>query len=194
MDTTPKIPEIAERIRALREMCGYSPEEVAEASGVTPEEYARLEAGEADFGFTFLYKCAEKLGVDIIEIITGTNPRLSGFTIVRSGDGLPIKRREGFTYYHLAPTFKDKISEPFLVFAPYIAAEQDSEIALSRHEGQELDYVLSGTLRFSHDGRVVDLGPGDTVYYDSGKGHGMIATSREGCTFLAIVMRRGAAE
>lgn len=194
MDAAPKIPEIAERICALRELCGYTQEEMAEATGVTAEDYARLESGTEDFGFTFLYKCAEKLGVDIVEIITGSNPKLSGFSVVRSGQGLPIKRRAGFTYYHLAPTFKDKISEPFLVFAPYIAEEQDAPILLSRHEGQEMDYIISGTLRFSHDGRVVDVGPGDTLYYDSGKGHGMIATSREGCTFLAIVMRREEAE
>lgn len=191
MDHAPKIPEIAERIRALREMCGLTAAEMADATGVPVEEYERLETGDSDFGFTFLYKCAEALGVDIIEIITGHDPKLSGFTLVRSGEGLPIKRREGFTYYHLAPTFKDKIAEPFLVYAPYIAEEQDAGIRLSTHDGQEFDYIISGGLRFVHGGRTVDVGPGDSLYYDSGKGHGMIATSREGCTFLAIVMRRG---
>ena len=189
MSSTPRIPEIAERIRALREMCGFTEAEMAEATGVPEAEYIRMESGNADFGFTFLYKCAEKLGVDIIEIITGSNPRLTDFSIVRSGEGLPIKRREGFSYYHLAPTFKNKISEPFLVHAPFIPEEQNRDIELSHHRGQEYDYILSGTLRFSHEGRVVDVGPGDSLYYDSGKGHGMIATSREGCTFLAIVMR-----
>lgn len=186
----PKIPEIAERIRALREMCGYEPEDMAEATGVGVDEYIALESGEKDFGFTFLYKCAETLGVDIIEILTGSNPHLSDFIVVRAGQGLPIKRREGFNYFHLAPTFKNKISEPFLVEAPYIEREQHEEIHLSYHEGQEFDYIISGNLRFSHEGRIVDLGPGDALYYDSGKGHGMIATSKEGCTFLAVVMRR----
>lgn len=190
----PRIPEIAERIRALREICGFEPGEMAEATGVTADEYLRLESGEQDFGFTFLFKCAEKLGVDMIEIITGSNPHLSDFTIVKAGTGLPIKRRAGFTYYHLAPTFKNKISEPFLVQAPYIEEEQDREIELSHHVGQEFDYILSGTLRFSHEGRTVDVGPGDALYYDSGKGHGMIATSKEGCTFLAVVMRREGSE
>lgn len=184
-----RIPEIAERIRALREMCDFEPEDMAEATGVTLEEYNQLESGEHDFGFTFLYRCAEKLGVDMIEIITGTNPKLSGFTLVRAGEGLPIKRREGFNYFHLAATFKNKISEPFLVQAPFIEKEQDEPIKLSRHEGQEFDYILSGTLRFEHEGRIVDVGPGDALYYDSGKGHGMIATSPEGCTFLAVVMK-----
>lgn len=194
MDLDKGVTGMAERIRALREICGFSEEEVAESSGVAIEEYRAIESGESDFGFTFLYRCAEKLGVDIVDIITGDSPRLSGFSVVRSGEGLPISRREGFTYLHLAPAFKDKIAEPFLVTAPFREEEQDRDIVLSRHEGQELDYIISGTLRFSHEGRIVDVGPGDTLYYDSGRGHGMIATSPEGCVFLAVVMRRSGEE
>ena len=33
------------------------------------------------------------------------------------------------------------------------------------------------------------LNPGDSVYYDSGHGHGMIATGGEDCQFLAIVLK-----
>ena len=55
--------------------------------------------------------------------------------------------------------------------------------------GQEFDYILEGTLRFTHDGREYDLGPGDSVYYDSGKAHGMYATSKDGCRFIAVVMK-----
>ncbi len=126
----------------------------------------------------------------MIEILTGSNPHLTDFTMTQAGKGLPIKRRAGFNYYHLAATFKNKMAEPFLVQAPYIESEQDKEIPLSHHEGQEFDYILTGKLKFSHEGRIVEVGPGDTLYYDSGKGHGMIATSKEGCTFLAVIMRK----
>ena len=115
----PKIAEIAERIRALREIMEIPPEEMARATGVSTEEYLELEKGEQDFSFTFLFNCAERFGVDMIEIITGENPHLSGYCLVRKGTGLPIKRRQGFKYEHLAATFRDKISEPFLVTAPY---------------------------------------------------------------------------
>lgn len=191
MTADPAIAEIAERIRSLREMCGYSAEEMADATGTSVEEYIRLESGCSDFGFTFLRGCARRLGVDMIELLTGSGPRLGGFSAVRSGEGLPIRRREGFSYFHLASAFRSRIAEPFLVHAPYHAEEQDAPIPLSSHEGQEMDYILSGTMRFCHDGRTVEVGPGDTLYYDSGKGHGMIATSEQGCVFLAVVMDRG---
>ena len=69
-----RIVEIAERIKGLREMMDITPEEMAEAAGVELEEYLKHENGEQDFGFTFLYKCADKLDVDIVELLTGENP------------------------------------------------------------------------------------------------------------------------
>lgn len=185
----PNIAEVAERIKAMREMCDISVEEMAGIVGKTPEEYVQYESGNLDFSFTFLHKCAEKFGIDIVELLTGENPHLSGCTLVRKGKGLPIKRRIGFEYEHLAFNFKDKLAETFLVTAPYIEEDQNSPIRVSTHEGQEFDYILEGTLKFSHNGHVMDLGPGDSVYYDSGKPHGMYATSREGCRFIAVVMK-----
>lgn len=186
----PNIAEIAERIRALREIMEISTEEMAEVTGVPLEEYRELESGKKDFSFTFLYNCAERFGVDLIEIVTGENPHLSGYCVTRKGKGLPIKRRQGFKYEHLAATFRDKISEPFLVTAPYIEEEQDKPIALSVHEGQEMDYIISGELKFVHGDRVEILKAGDSVYYDSGKGHGMIAVGGQDCVFISVVMRR----
>ena len=184
-----KLTEIAERIRALRDICGFSVAEMAVATNLSAEQYSEYESGTKDFSFTFLYLCAEKFGVDMIELMTGENPHLTGYTVVRGGKGLPIKRREGFEYNHLAANFRDKFAEPFLVKAPYLEAAQTTPIALSTHEGQEFDYVISGTLKFAHDGHFEVLNAGDSVFYDSGKPHGMIAVGGEGCLFLAVVIK-----
>lgn len=185
----PQIAEIASRIRSLREDADLTMQEMAEAAGIDVAGYAALEAGESDLSFTVLYRCAEKLGVDIVDLLTGEGPHLTGYSVVRAGQGLSIKRRAGFEYLHLAPSFKGKVAEPFQVTAPFIAAEQDEPIALSRHEGQEFDFILSGTLRFAYEGHTEELHAGDAVYYDSGRGHGMIATGGEPCTFIAIVLK-----
>ncbi len=185
----PNIAEIAQRIAAMRELCEIPVEEMAELVGKTVDEYIEYESGNLDFSFTFLHKCAERFGIDIVELLTGENPHLQECALVRNGKGLPIKRRVGFEYQHLAFNFKDKISEPFIVIAPYIEEDQNAPIRISTHEGQEFDYILEGTLRFTHNGHVMDLGPGDSVYYDSGKPHGMYATSKEGCKFIAVVVK-----
>lgn len=187
----PNIKEVANRIRVLREDLGYTLEEMAEATGRSVEEYEAQESGTQDLTFTFLYKCANKLNVDVIELLTGETPHLTGYCMTRSQDGLVIKRRAGFEYLHKAPHFRHKLAEPFLVTAPYIESEQDSPIHLSYHEGQEIDYVISGHLRFAYEDHIEEVGPGDMIMYDSGRGHGMIAIGGEPCTFLAVVLKPG---
>ncbi|MBQ3328807.1 MAG: cupin domain-containing protein [Eggerthellaceae bacterium] len=185
----PNIKEVAQRIRLLREDCDLTMQEMAEATGRTVAEYAAQESGEQDLSFTFLYKCAKVLGVDVIELLTGETPHLKGYSLVRKGDGLSIKRRAGFEYLHKAPNLQNKLAEPFVVTAPYLEEEQDKPIHLSSHKGMELDFIISGHLRFAYENHVEELGPGDTLMYDSGRGHGMIAIGGEPCVFLAIVMR-----
>lgn len=185
----PNIKEVAGRIRALREDMNITQQEMADATGRSLSEYAAQESGEQDLSFTFLYKCAKKLGVDVIEILTGENPHLSGYTLTRAGEGLSIKRRAGFEYLHKAARLKDKLAEPFVVTAPYLEEEQDKPIHLSYHAGQELDFIISGRMRFAYEDHVEELGPGDCLMYDSGRGHGMIAIGGEPCVFLAVVLK-----
>lgn len=185
----PNIKEVANRIRVLREDMDISMQEMADATGRSTQEYALQESGEQDLSFTFLYKCADKLGVDVIELLTGETPHLTGYSLVRSNEGLSIKRRAGFEYLHKAPHFRHKLAEPFLVTAPYLAEEQDRPIHLSYHEGQELDYIISGHLLFAYEDHIEEVGPGDLLMYDSARGHGMIATGGEPCTFLAVVIK-----
>ncbi len=185
----PNIKEVAERIRLLREDCDLTMQEMAEATGRTVAEYAAQESGEQDLSFTFLYKCAKVLGVDVIELLTGETPHLKGYSLVREGDGLSIKRRAGFEYLHKAPNLQNKLAEPFVVTAPYLEEEQDKPIHLSYHKGMELDFIISGHLRFAYENHIEEVGPGDTLMYDSGRGHGMIAIGGEPCVFLAIVMK-----
>ena len=185
----PNLKEVAGRIQALREDLDITMQEMAEATGRSVAEYAAQESGEQDLSFTFLYKCAERLGVDVIELLTGETPHLKGYCLTRAGEGLSIKRRAGFEYLHKAPHFKNKSCEPFWVTAPYLEEEQDKPIHLSKHTGQEFDYVLTGKMRFAYEDHIEELEPGDSILYDSGRGHGMIAIGGQPCTFLAIVMK-----
>lgn len=185
-----KIYQIAERIKGLRQSMEFSPEEMAESCNISVKEYTESENGNSDFSFTFLYKCANKFGVDITELISGETPKLSHYSIVRNDKGLPIERRKGFKYQHLGYLLKNRKAEPFKVTAKYNEQEQNKPIKLSSHEGQELDYILKGKLKFQFENHTELLNEGDTVYYDSSFGHGMIAAGGEDCEFLAIVFKK----
>ena len=181
--------EIAKRIQSLREDCEITPEEMADAIDLSVEDYLEHETGAVDYSFTFIYRAADRLGVDMIDLLIGESPHLSSYSLVRAGGGLDIKRRAGFEYRHMAPTFRNKLCEPFVVTAPFKPEEQDAPIETSRHKGQELDFIISGRLRFVYENHTEELGAGDVLFYDSSKSHGMIAIDGEPCTFLAIVLK-----
>jgi len=180
--------EVGGRIRELREVCGFSREEVAAAADVTVEEYLEFENGQRDFTFTFIYKCAKKFGTEAVDILKGSSPTLSSYSVCRKGEGLPIARRRGFQYNNLAPLFKGKIAEPFRVVAKYSETEQNVPMKLSRHTGQEFNLILSGQLKVEVDGHTEILSAGDSIYYDSASSHGMIAVGGADCEFLAVVI------
>jgi len=184
-----RIMEIAQRIRGLREDFGISVTEMAQLVEVSEEEYLSHEEGKRDFSFTFLYKVAARLGVDISELLTGSSPTLSVYTHVKKGKGLAIERRKGFRYHSLAYLFKNRNAEPFLVEAPYDEAADKGEIMQRDHDGQEFDYILSGSLKVRIDDHEFIMEEGDSVYYDATRKHGMVATNGKDCTFLAVVIR-----
>ena len=183
-----KIHEIAQRIRTLREIEGYTVEQMAVKTGVDVDEYKSCESGERDLNFAFLYRCAAALGVDVTDIIDGTSPRLAGYTVTRRGEGQRIQKAHGMTYYNLAAAFKNRIAEPLYVVAEFKNEALHRPIELTSHEGQECDVVVRGTLKVQVGEHVEVLHEGDSIYYDSSVPHGMIAIDNEDCIFYAIVL------
>lgn len=182
-----EISGIAERLKALRDIMDISTKEIADYIGIPEKEYIEQEKGTQDFSFTFLFKSAQCLGVDITDLLTGESPKLSVYTVVRKGKGLPIERRKGFDYQNLAYLFKNREIEAFYVTAKYDRELEQKPMQLSQHQGQEFDYILSGSLKMTVGGKEEILYEGDSIYYDSGKPHGMIAADGKDCLFLAVL-------
>jgi len=101
---------------------------------------------------------------------------------------MKIVKKNGFIYNNLAPKFKDKLAEPFLVKFPYLPEEQNAPIKLSSHNGQEFDVIVKGSLKVQVGNHVDVLNEGDSIFYNSHIPHGMIAVSEGGCEFHAIVL------
>ncbi len=180
--------EVAGRIKDLREAKGYTQAELAKLTGVSLEDYIILEQGETDFSFTFIYKCAKACDVEVVDIIEGTSTTLTSFNITRKGEGMKIVKKKGYVYNNLAPKFKDKLAEPFLVRFPYLEEEQNVPIKLSSHNGQEFDVIVKGSLKVQVGKHVEILNEGDSIFYNSQIPHGMIAVSEGGCEFHAVVL------
>ena len=183
-----KIKEMAARIRELREIEGLSVADMAGKTGVTEAEYVACENGESDLNFAFIYRCALAFNVDVTSIIEGNTPKLTNYVYTKAGKGQKIEKAHGMTYYNLAAKFKNKIAEPLFVEAVYSKENENKDIELTSHDGQELDIVIEGKLKVQVGEHSEILGPGDSIYYDSNTPHGMIAVDGKDCTFYAIVL------
>ncbi len=192
MNINQKIKEMAGRIRELREIVGLTPEEMAQKTGVSPEEYLKCENGEADLNFAFIYRCADIFGVNVTDIIEGASPNLRSYTITRAGAGQQIAKAHGMVYYNMAHAFRNRIAEPLYVVSAYDEKAQNQEIELTTHTGQECDIVIEGNLMVQIGEHKEVLGPGDSIYYNSDTPHGMIAVNGKDCKFYAIVLRADA--
>ncbi len=183
-----KIKQMSARIKELREIEGLTPEQMAEKTAVSVEEYLSCERGEMDLNFAFIYRCANVLSVNVTDIIEGYSPTLKGYTVTRFGAGQKIANAHGMTYYNLAYAFKNRIAEPLYVRSEFKKDAENKPIECTTHAGQEFDVVVDGYLMVQVGEHKEVLGPGDSIYYDSSVPHGMIAVNGRDCIFYAIVL------
>ena len=186
--------EIAYRIREMREIAGYTREEMAQKTDVSAAQYADYEAGRVDFPFTFIHKCALAFNIGISDLLEGESARLSSYAVTRKGQGQRAAKEDGIEIQSLAPMFRNKIAEPYYVRYEYSEAQQHRPIHLTTHAGQEFDLILSGSLKVQVGEHTEVLSEGDSIYYDSAKPHGMIAVGGGDCLFVAVVLPGESAE
>lgn len=181
--------EVAERIREMRKIMGWTTAEMAEKTEVTEDDYIRYESGQADLPFTFIHKCALAFEIDLTDLLEGRSAaHLSGYTLTRKGQGQITAHEKGIDIANLAPKFKDKIAEPYWVKYDYIEAQQNVPIHLTKHSGQEFDLIISGNLKVQVGNHIEILNEGDSIYYNSSTPHGMIAVNGKDCVFVAVVL------
>ena len=183
-----KLLEVAARIREMREICSLTVEEMAEKTEVSVQEYLDYEAGKQDFPFTFIHKCALAFNLGISDLLEGQSANLSSYTVTRKGQGQETAKEEGISIQNLAPLFRKKIAEPYWVRYDYDESLQNKPIHLTKHSGQEFDFVMSGRLKVQIGDNVEVLSEGDSIYYNSSTPHGMIAVDGRECLFVAVVL------
>ncbi|MCL2862662.1 MAG: cupin domain-containing protein [Methanimicrococcus sp.] len=179
-----KIIEIANRIKELRDVYDAAPEDIASALDVSVDAYLKFENAQADIPASLLLEIANFYKVDLSLLLTGEAPRMNVFTVTRDGKGVTVERRSQYKYQSLAEKFIGKKIEPFIV----TAEPKEEEPTLHAHPGQELNYILEGSLKIYIHGNEVILNPGDSIYFDSNYPHAMKALGGKPAKFLAIIL------
>jgi transcriptional regulator with XRE-family HTH domain len=175
--------QIGLRIRGLRESCDISREELAAELEVTPETLAQWEETGADVPISAIYHIANRFGVDLSEVLTGTGAKLDTYQVVRAGEGRSASRNPAYRYQDLAWLFGHKIMQPLLVtLDPSVEAVEPRT-----HGGQEFNLVLSGTVIVSFGDRELVLEPGDSIYFNPALPHAQRAGGDAPATFVTVI-------
>ena len=183
---TEQIKLIAERIKEMRELLHTSLETLSADLEISCETLQAYESGAVDIPVGFLHKLAQKYNIEFSTLLSGENPRLRLFCVVRKGKGLSVERRKQYRYETLAANFIHKKADPFIVS---IEAESENRpLEFNSHPGQEFDYVLEGTMKIVVDSHETVLNEGDSIYYDSGYQHAMKAVNGKPVKFLAVIL------
>ena len=178
-----EIREIAARIRELREICGYSQEEIAKELNIDLELYKSYEECGMNIPISVIYQLAGKFGVDFTEIITGTNAKLDTYHVVSKGKGKAIDRYPGYSFWDLAYRYSHKIMQPLLV----TLEPTDKKPDFITHTGQEFNMVLEGEMVLYFDDKEIILQEGDSVYFNPTHPHGQRALGNRQTKFLTVI-------
>lgn len=126
------------------------------------------------------------LGIEVGELFSPTtkNAALGRRSVTRRGKGV-AHRTAQYSYEILHPDLADK---RFVPLVTTIRAHHRAEFPeLLSHNGEELLYVLTGKVVLHTDGYApLELGPGDSCYFDSTMGHACVSGTAEDATVLWV--------
>ncbi len=177
--------ELASRIRELREVCGYTAEQLATELGIDIEVYLEYEKNGEDIPISVIYAISQKFGVDFADIVTGTAAKLYTYQVVKRGHGKEkeVDRFDGYRFEDLAYRFGGKIMQPLLVTID----PSDKVPELLSHKGQEFNMVLEGEMAIVFGHKEISLSAGDAIYFNPELPHAQKCVGNTKARFLTVI-------
>jgi len=172
MVTEATLASIGERLKSARERAGLTLDQLAEATGLSKAHLSRLESSERQPSIAALLDLSTTLGVQV-NVLLGEDRDGAPLSISVGGEhrheanGLAIATRSGFPGSSAIEALSVTISPDRPASPP------------ARHRGEELLYVLRGTLVLEYDGVRHSLSPGQCAHFDADRPHGLTADGGE---------------
>jgi transcriptional regulator with XRE-family HTH domain len=178
--------DIGARLRAERERHGLSQRELSRRLGVSPSLISQIEAGQSRPSVSTLYAIVTELDVSLDDIfrtidseggpsadptghdVSGISVSSDGDQLVHPGDRDVIELASGVRWERL--TGHDE-NVDFLHVIYDVGGSSSPDERLMQHVGREYGYVISGRLGVQIGFRRYELGPGDTIAFDSSHPH-----------------------
>jgi transcriptional regulator with XRE-family HTH domain len=169
------------RLRQVREERGLSARELARRVGCSPSLISQIERGVSAPSVGVLYALATELAASLDFLfgvepaqdaappaVPGTLPDGHGI-VQRAASRSVIDLASGVRWERLTPSSDDRTDFLEVVYEP--DGHSTDERRPLRHDGYEYGLILSGTLQANVGFDRFELGPGDSVAFDSSVPH-----------------------
>lgn len=177
--------DIAPRLAGLRDDMGWTVAEMAEKLGRSTEEVEQFESGNVEVPVGYMLDVSRLCKVDLTTLISGREPHLKAYALVRKGEGFAVDRRKDYDYKSLGYKFAGRDMEPFFISVP---PKEGSEMCETCHKGQEFIYMLEGRLELRINGEPLVMEPGDSIYFNSEAPHAMRGLDGREATFIDVIL------
>jgi len=181
------------QIRLLRRRAELTGADLAGSAGISLGMLSKIENGQISASLTTLQSVCAALNVPMSQLFS-TFEEQRDCSYVKAGQGVVIERR-GTKAGHEYQLLGHVLGGP-VVMEPYLITlhEEAQPYTSFRHSGIELIYMLTGRVSYRHGEECYDLGPGDTLLFDSAAPHGPERLIKKPMTYLSIIVYPRATE
>lgn len=180
--------DFGRRLRELRKARGLTLTDVAEITGLAVSTVSKVERGLMALTYDRLLQLATGLKMDLPALFgrEGTRFQKDSIAVARLGEFQP-QETPTYSYEILFPEVWHKAMTPM---TGRVKAHSRLEFGdMIRHAGQEFVFVLSGQLTVHTDKHApITLGPGESIYLDSGMGHIYTSAGNEDARILVVCL------
>ncbi|BCI68700.1 MerR family transcriptional regulator [Acetobacter aceti] len=174
------------QIREKRRKADLTGTELANAAGISLGMLSKIENGQISPSLTTLQSVSHALNISLSQLFA-TAEEQRDCSFVRSGQGVTIERR-GTKAGHQYNLLGHLLSGPVVVEPYLISLHEGAEPYVSfRHDGIEVIYMLTGRLIYRHGDQTYEMGPGDTLMFDSQAPHGPEKFLTGSISYLSII-------
>jgi len=191
-DLTHEVSHIGPRLRMQRELLGISLRELARRVGVSASLVSQIERDKVNPSVSTLYALVRELGlgmgdlfsIDALPAATRSGPA----PLVTEDERSVISLASGVTWERLTAVADPGVE--FLKVVYDVGSESCPEDSLMRHGGKEYGYVTGGRLGVQVGFERYDLGPGDSISFDSSSPHRLWTIGGEPAEAIWVVVGR----
>lgn len=181
---------LGKMIRDARKEKGLTLEEAAKSAGIGRSTLSKIENNQTKPSFEIIRRLMQTLELQTPQLfVQSSQSDISGRRdYTRKDEG---EHQETTTYDHEL-LCNELTSKSMLPYISTIKARDLSEFdTWVRHKGEEFMYVISGeVILHTEHYRPLRMKAGDSVYYDSGMGHGCVSVSDEDARVLWVSLDR----